>query len=54
MGYDLNGLGPDAFEELVQGLLKKIIGSETITFGHGPDGCRDAKLRSIPIYSRWE
>lgn len=40
--YNLQGLGSQEFEQLVQALLKKIIGSGTVTFGAGKDGAREA------------
>jgi hypothetical protein len=40
MKYELNRLNPNEFEDLIQSLLKKIIGQGTITFGSGPDGGR--------------
>jgi hypothetical protein len=42
VSYDLNSMGDDQFEEMVQSLLKKVIGNGTITFGKGPDGGREA------------
>jgi hypothetical protein len=48
--YDLNGLGPQQFEEMSQGLLKEIIGAGTITFGPGPDGGREATFTGKAPY----
>jgi hypothetical protein len=35
MKYELNRLNPNDFQDLIQSLLKKIIGHGTITFGPG-------------------
>ena len=55
--YDLTRLGTDEFENLSQALLKKIIGSGTITFGSGPDGGREATYSGSAPYpspsERW-
>ena len=40
--YELNKLGATEFENLVQALIKEIIGDGTVTFGAGPDGGREA------------
>ena len=40
--YNLNNLGDENFENIIQSLLKKIIGNNTITFGKGADGSREA------------
>ena len=48
--YDLNQLGADEFEQLAQALLKKIIGSGTITFGAGKDGAREATYQGKSQY----
>jgi hypothetical protein len=57
MNYDLNRLNPNEFEQLIQSLLKKIIGQGTITFGQGPDGGREATYEGSAPYpsetNRW-
>ena len=50
MNYDLNRLHPTEFEQLIQSLLKKIIGQGTITFGQGPDGGREATYEGSAPY----
>lgn len=56
--YDLNQLGSDKFEQLVQSLLKGIIGPGTITFGAGKDGAREAVYQGKAPYpsvnENWE
>lgn len=42
MSYNLNRLGSQNFEHLVQSLSKKIIGEGVSIFGAGPDGQREA------------
>jgi hypothetical protein len=57
MNYDLNRFSPNVFEELIQSLLKKIIGQGTTTFGQGPDGGREATYEGSAPYpsetNRW-
>ena len=48
--YDLDRLGDQEFEHLVQALLKKIIGAGTTTFGDGPDGGREATYTGSAQY----
>ncbi len=48
--YDLNGLGEKEFERMCKSLLKKVIGSGTITFGEGPDGGREAVFQGKAPY----
>lgn len=48
--YDLDRLGPQAFEQLVQALAKDVIGSGSITFGSGPDGGREATFSGKSPY----
>ncbi|WP_415281118.1 NACHT domain-containing protein [Candidatus Nitrososphaera sp. FF02] len=48
--YDLLRLGNEKFEELVQSLLRKVIGNGTITFGKGPDGGREATFTGPAPY----
>lgn len=56
--YDLNRLGDEEFELLIQALIKKIIGAGTITFGNGPDGGREATYLGKAQYpspkEQWE
>lgn len=56
--YDLDRLGHGEFEDLVQALLKMIIGLGTITFGDGPDGGREATYSGKAPYpsqsEQWE
>lgn len=55
--YELNRLGSAEFENLVQALLKNVIGNGTITFGTGPDGGREATFEGSAPYpsetNRW-
>jgi hypothetical protein len=48
--YDLDRLGDQQFEHLVQALLKAVIGPGTITFGPGPDGGREATFSGKAAY----
>ena len=48
--YDLDRLGDQEFENLVQSLLKNVIGRGTITFGEGPDGGREATFHGRAPY----
>ena len=50
MNYDLNRLGANEFEQLIQSLLKKIIGQGTTTFNRGPDGAREATYEGSAPY----
>jgi len=56
--YNLDGLGPNEFERLVQALLREVIGSGTVTFGAGPDGGREATFSGKAPYpstaDRWK
>jgi tetratricopeptide (TPR) repeat protein len=56
--YDLDRLGWEEFENLVQALLKEIIGAGTITFGSGPDAAREATFEGRAPYpspeEQWE
>lgn len=49
--YNLHQLNELEFENLIQSLLKKIIGKGTITFGRGPDGGREATYSGSAPYS---
>lgn len=44
MNYDLNSLGNERFEELVQSLSIKMFGANVAIFGKGPDGGREASF----------
>ena len=46
MKYELNRLGPDNFELLIQSLVRGIAGIPTIVFGDGPDGQREAVVEN--------
>lgn len=48
--YELNRLGDVEFENLLQALIKEIIGDGTITFGAGPDGGREATFEGAAPY----
>lgn len=50
MNYNLNNLGPNNFEHLVQSLCKKIIGEGVSIFGSGPDGQREATFNGKSNY----
>ena len=47
---NLNNLGPQEFERLVQSLLKEVIGDGTLTFGAGKDGAREATFTGSAPY----
>ena len=44
MKYELDRLGPDAFEHLIQSLIRGVAGNGAIIFGDGPDGQREAVI----------
>ena len=48
--FDLTRLGDEEFENLVQALIKKVVGPGTITFGSGPDGGREATFEGRAPY----
>jgi len=49
MDYNLQGLSPRSFEQLIQSIAAKIIGPQIIVFGDGPDGGREAVFQgNIP------
>ena len=50
MNYDLNRLNASEFEQLIQSVLKKIIGQGTTTFNRGPDGGREATYEGSAPY----
>lgn len=45
MKYELERLGPDNFEHLVQSLLRGSTGNAITIYGAGPDGQREAVIR---------
>ena len=47
---NLNRLGAQEFEHLVQSLLKEVIGDGTLTFGSGKDGAREATFSGTAPY----
>ncbi|QYN37896.1 hypothetical protein K1T35_12005 [Pseudonocardia sp. DSM 110487] len=55
--YELNRLGAAEFENLIQALLKEVVGDGTITFGAGADGGREATFSGTASYpsdsTRW-
>jgi hypothetical protein len=48
--YRLNALGDAEFENMIQALLKQVIGSGTISFGAGRDGAREATYQGTAPY----
>ena len=56
--YNLFGLSPRSFEQLVQALSVKVVGPDVIVFGDGPDGAREATFSGKINYpsknSPWE
>ncbi len=50
MDYNLNNLGPNNFEHLIQALSKKILGEGVSIFGAGPDGQREATFTGCTNY----
>ena len=50
MSYNLNRLGSQNFEHLVQALSKKIIGEGVSIYGAGPDGQREATFHGKAPY----
>lgn len=50
MTYQLNSLGPAAFQNLVNALAMKVLGSGTSTFGPGSDGGRDGYFEGEAPY----
>jgi hypothetical protein len=48
--YRLNALGDTDFEQMIQTLLKQVIGPGTITFGAGRDGGREATFTGRAPY----
>ena len=44
MKHELNRLGPDSFEQLVQSLMSKIFGVRVKIYGDGPDRQREAVI----------
>ena len=50
MYYNLNNLGSQNFEHLIQSLCKKILGEGVSIFGAGPDGQREATFEGRADY----
>lgn len=46
MKYELDRLGPDGFEKMVQSLIQGVFSIPTIIFGDGPDGQREAVIEN--------
>lgn len=51
MRYDLDQLGSDSFEHLIQSLVRGIAGNSVAVFGDGPDGQREAVIEESKEYS---
>ena len=49
MRYELDRLGSDSFEHLIQSLLKGIAGNSLSVFGDGPDGQREATIEGAEV-----
>ena len=49
MKYELERLGSDNFEHLIQSLITGIVGNSAIIFGDGPDGQREAVFKSTNL-----
>ena len=56
--YNLAGLSPTSFEQLIQALASKVIGPGTVIFGAGPDGAREAtfdgKMQYPSLAEPWD
>lgn len=56
--YNLAGLSPRSFEQLIQALAAKVIGPGIVVFGDGPDGGREATFDGAIDYpnkvDRWQ
>lgn len=51
--YNLAGLSPRSFEQLIQSIATKVIGPNVVIFGDGPDGGREATFEGpIPYPNR--
>lgn len=48
--YDLDRIGSEEFEHLIQALLKRVVGPGTVTFGAGADGGREATFTGKASY----
>lgn len=49
MKYELERLGPDNFEHLIQSLIRGITGNSAIIFGSGADGQREAVIENADL-----
>lgn len=50
MRYELDRLGPDNFEHMIQSLIRGLAGISTIVFGDGPDGQREASIENANFH----
>jgi len=50
MDYNLQGLSARSFEQLIQALATKYLGPQTVIFGDGPDGAREATFDGQTLY----
>jgi hypothetical protein len=48
--YNLSGLSPRSFEQLIQAIAIKVIGPGILIFGDGPDGGREATFEGLIPY----
>ena len=49
MKYELERLGPDNFERLIQSLIRGVAGNSAIIFGSGADGQREAVIENADL-----
>ena len=49
MKYELERLGSDNFERLIQGLIRGVAGNSVIIFGSGADGQREAVIENADL-----
>lgn len=49
MKYELERLGPDNFEHLIQSLIRGVAGNSAIIFGSGADGQREAVIENANL-----
>jgi hypothetical protein len=48
--YNLSGLSPRSFEQLIQAIAVKVFGPKVVVFGDGPDGGREATFEGMVPY----
>src|ERR1700688_831406 len=48
--YNFTGLSTRSFEQLIQAIATKVLGPDTVIFGDGPDGGREATHDGPTIY----